>query len=224
MEFVLKGGARRRYGEPNRWLAVVLLLAPIATACTRTPPSGMSIEQASLMLALRADDASPITGIEIVPSMIVVQTDLANPTRFKLEARLWTGPAANRMSSTDSTGFPLQWSVTQSWLKVIDQDGYSATVLIEPGMPPSISAFVKVTAGGLAPARSAEIRVTPASASAQDVLDAIYTEGTTPSVVVVHGMRGAAGGPCTDSLVAFLRSSALGTLYSQCKEIGRAHV
>jgi hypothetical protein len=195
----LKNLALRPYPGPRPALAILLIV--IAGACPKKPT---------------------VTDIEIVPSAVVVGSDLTSATSFELEARLWTGPATSRLSITESQGYDnLTWTPSQPWLKLVSHSGFRATFRIEAGPGPTTSANLTVKAGGKT-SIPAEISVAPNVVPSQDFLSATYTANMVPDAAIVNGIRNAVGAPCSLSLSAFVTRTELGKVVDLCGGWGAA--
>src|SRR4051812_13315390 len=120
------------------------MIAGRAVASTRVTP-------AMLLLAVAGACGKPkVTAIEIAPSEVMVGSE-GTPTTFQVEARLWTGSAAERTSIDEADGYNnLHWKVdpvSQSWLTVTG-NGFHATVTVAPNAAPAGPGFITVEAGG----------------------------------------------------------------------------
>jgi hypothetical protein len=204
-----QAGRGRRCGDSRLWLAAALLPL-LAAACGGDPPSasGLGVSAASAA----SEPAPPVGRIEIVPPVTFVATDPAKATSFELEARLWTGPDAERLSVTEADGYALAWSVDQPWLQVESQPGFRATLHIEAGALPAGDGIVTVKAGGA----SAQARIVPAVAPGQDLLTSGYLAGMSPSLALARGVRASAGNPCDWWSAALVRTGELGPVVANC--------
>ncbi len=156
----------------------------------------------------------PVTEIETVPSTVVVETHPVSPTSFELEARLWTGPATARKSMLPSAQCPVTWKVNSAlgWLHVVGSpSGLRATLKVDPGVHPATSGFIKAEAGGKTTTPGTQVRVVPASVTAQDLVHGVYSAGAPASAALVNGSRVAGGGPSQVQLSAFVRSGLVGS-------------
>jgi len=199
----LKHEASSPRDGPRQWskLAAVVLLAPAVAACPHRE--------------------CPVTEIELVPAQVVVGADLTNPITFELEARLWSGPTAQRRSMAETAACRVTWSVTtsQSWLSIVgDPHTHRATVKIAAGVNPPSAALVKAKAGDKTTNPGTEVRIVPAAVADQDIVHAAYTAGSTPSVIVVNGTRDAADGPSDLWLAAFVRTALAGVEYGNASD------
>lgn len=169
-----------------------------------------------LLMVSGVSSSPPVTQIEIVPPTVVVGSDPeGGPTTFELEARLWTGPKANRLSAAapEAPG-DLKWTVGP-WLTQEVQSGNRVILQLPPGVLPTSPAAVNASLGGITSAPGPEIRfATPLAVPGQDVLTSGYTPDGQPNVVLVNGKWDDTE-RCAVRLFAFVRRTPLGNV-DQC--------
>ena len=153
----------------SRWwagqAAAGLALAQLAAACPNPPV---------------------VTEIEIVPGTVAVASHVTEPTRFELQARLWSGPADRRRSIIAGSGVKPSWWLSSTGAGVhltASADGYRATVLLDPGSNPTATMTVKVDVGSI----GAQSFIVPSALSAEDLAEAGYADGMPPDVPIVAG-------------------------------------
>lgn len=179
----------------RRWYGPTLAVAMIATAgAGRVPPT--------------------IRAIEIVPTRVVVGADPVHATTFSLEARLWSGKSTDPVSIVESDGYVLQWTTSETWLKLVSTSGLRATFELPAGTGPSRTAFVQVSAGGVTTTPGAEIVVDP-DGTDMDRVTANYAPGGPPDALVVNGDRTTPSDPCV-SVSAFVGRTAVDPLVGAC--------
>jgi hypothetical protein len=178
--------------------------------------SGLAILAAvPLIVSGSCPKKPPVTAIEIVPAEVVVGPDLSTARTFKVEARLWTGPAADRRSITEAQGYDnLDWKSDQPWLTVLDHARFDATLQIGAGVAPSLPAYVTVKAGGKT-SPGAKVSVAPSTIAGQDVLTAAYKPGKAADAAVVNGLW-TSSSSCERAFSPFVTRWMVGNLVNPC--------
>jgi hypothetical protein len=173
--------------------AAVLALAPLAAGCPEV-----------------------VTEIEIVPGTVAVARHMTEATRFELQARLWSGPADKRRSIVAGSGVKPSWSLSPTGAGVHltpSADGYRATVEVDPGSIPIATTTVKVDVGST----GAQGSIVSSTASAGDLVEAGYADGTAPDVPIVRGRRTDITDPCTFWLApSMVRLGTAGVVTAPC--------
>jgi hypothetical protein len=162
-----------------------------------------------------------VTEIEVVPANVTVASDAQHPTRFVLEARLWTWLGNNRSGIPESSGVSVNWSVSPSdaGLHLVgDPHGYRAMLELDPGADLSETVKVKAEAGGI----GADSYIVAANAGG-DAISTSYTDDQFPDVVIVRGEK--AGQPCSTWIApALTRGGDLGDVQADCAGAGSSGV
>lgn len=195
--------SRRRQRPGGLRPAAILLLA--CTAGAWTPSSSASTPSTSAIPV--------VTEIEIVPGRVTIVPDPVNPTRFVLEARLWTWLWGNRSGIPEKAGVNVVWSISGSGLRFDGTPhGYRATLVLDPGVTLTGPVIVKAEAGGI----GADSYIVPATTGADYIKDA-YTADMLPSAIIVHGIQGS--DPCSIWLPpAMARMGNVGDITENCDD------
>jgi hypothetical protein len=156
-----------------------------------------------------------VTEIEVVPARVTVGSDPTSPTRFVLEARLWTWFGPDRSGISPKAGVTVTWSISPSIVGLHfdgTPTGFRATLVLDPGVELPGPVTVKAEAGGI----GADSYLVPGGTGG-DFVRGAYSDDVAPDAILLHAMD--ANNNCVVSLApAMIRIGNLGDLTNNCND------